>query len=876
MSAVSTVSGEIMKGAIVRCESVSDKTVMESVVDFFQDVVPQAYSGVAKPDDLQDKILWVSFEPCNNDNLFSDQSSYQLNDNVPPLLLILGYQCGVQLWAIMANGDAREIISLRQRDIKIFHVLSDPETDDQFFEKRPLVVMCDQFNVGQQYSTIRYKSLKSGDVIVVTFKEKITVFDACSLQDRFSINTCFPSAASIINPCALGSQWLAFSDQTSYTASVIHAAKTISKGLTMFGETVASSITGAPKSSHSTSNLPNPHVTSTKVKMSTGGPNKIQPGVVTIIDTKTTPSGELQINNDWSGEGLVAHFVAHDQQPIAKMEFDDSGVLLLTACKLGHDFHLFRILPHPGGSSLGAVHHLYTLHRGDTTSTVQDIAFSYDSRWVTVTTLRGTSHIFPITPYGGPVGVRTHTSAKVVNRLSRFYRSAGMEDVPTRSRSHESHQNWASLQGSAGQMGNPRLHPYPNPTVINPLAQLKQASARFSGMPTSSCPSSPNLSDTGRSLFGSASIDGKVTVSGTFAASRGWLVSSPTLPRDKSEPRCVDALFVIGIDGVLIEYILEPKLASGINKGNDESPIDLEVQPRVRWPLCRDPTSSEVKPPLSSISPLLSRKVCNQKTEINPTHVWESLNLSLIRFISGSSAPATEGKNKDDGWLSQIEIITYSGPHRRLWMGPQFSFVPMSSQASTTVVSSTSSALLSHSPESPSSSDITDELDLQSLNLKRPLRSSPVSMPGRSLSEHSDTSSLPVFIEAASGSFEKSHDMMNIENMPCGGNYYNLPESYPSGVRYADPIIEHQLRENLAEAMLDYSGPEMDPSGCAGASVNSSMCRGSSGDLHASSDELSTPSSHSTSVSQSFDANCLPQTMDHILVYPNNGPDSLY
>ncbi|KAG1669950.1 Breast carcinoma-amplified sequence 3 [Nymphon striatum] len=834
MSAVSTVSGEIMKGAIVRCESVSDKTVMESVVDFFQDVVPQAYSGVAKPDDLQDKILWVSFEPCNNDNLFSDQSSYQLNDNVPPLLLILGYQCGVQLWAIMANGDAREIISLRQRDIKIFHVLSDPETDDQFFEKRPLVVMCDQFNVGQQYSTIRYKSLKSGD-------------------------SCL--SIKVVVEC----RWLVFQ---SYTASVIHAAKTISKGLTMFGETVASSITGAPKSSHSTSNLPNPHVTSTKVKMSTGGPNKIQPGVVTIIDTKTTPSGELQINNDWSGEGLVAHFVAHDQQPIAKMEFDDSGVLLLTACKLGHDFHLFRILPHPGGSSLGAVHHLYTLHRGDTTSTVQDIAFSYDSRWVTVTTLRGTSHIFPITPYGGPVGVRTHTSAKVVNRLSRFYRSAGMEDVPTKiclsgSRSHESHQNWASLQGSAGQMGNPRLHPYPNPTVINPLAQLKQASARFSGMPTSSCPSSPNLSDTGRSLFGSASIDGKVTVSGTFAASRGWLVSSPTLPRDKSgKVKCVDALFVIGIDGVLIEYILEPKLASGINKGNDESPIDLEVQPRVRWPLCRDPTSSEVKPPLSSISPLLSRKVCNQKTEINPTH--------------GSSAPATEGKNKDDGWLSQIEIITYSGPHRRLWMGPQFSFVPMSSQASTTVVSSTSSALLSHSPESPSSSDITDELDLQSLNLKRPLRSSPVSMPGRSLSEHSDTSSLPVFIEAASGSFEKSHDMMNIENMPCGGNYYNLPESYPSGVRYADPIIEHQLRENLAEAMLDYSGPEMDPSGCAGASVNSSMCRGSSGDLHASSDELSTPSSHSTSVSQSFDANCLPQTMDHILVYPNNGPDSLY
>lgn len=28
----------------------------------------------------------------------------------------------------------------------------------------------------------------------------------------------------------------------------------------------------------------------------------------------------------------------------------------------------------------------------------------------------------------------------------------------------------------------------------------------------------------------------------------------------------------------------------------------------------------------------------------------------------------------DDQWLSQVEIITHAGPHRRLWMGPQFIF----------------------------------------------------------------------------------------------------------------------------------------------------------------------------------------------------------
>jgi hypothetical protein len=28
----------------------------------------------------------------------------------------------------------------------------------------------------------------------------------------------------------------------------------------------------------------------------------------------------------------------------------------------------------------------------------------------------------------------------------------------------------------------------------------------------------------------------------------------------------------------------------------------------------------------------------------------------------------------DDRWLSQVEIVTHVGPHRRLWMGPQFAF----------------------------------------------------------------------------------------------------------------------------------------------------------------------------------------------------------
>lgn len=169
----------------------------------------------------------------------------------------------------------------------------------------------------------------------------------------------------------------------------------------------------------------------------------------------------------------------------------------------------------------------FTSCRGDTPGSVQDIAFSPDSRWVAVSTLRGTTHIFPITPYGGPCGVRTHTSPRVVNRLSRFHRSAGKitrEAVDCRRRKSDlspifftglddyrsstastssgrtspnpnlagtspsayggsSFSKMSSLDSMGHHMSfmplvmpypNPHIPPFPSPTLVQPVAQLRQ------------------------------------------------------------------------------------------------------------------------------------------------------------------------------------------------------------------------------------------------------------------------------------------------------------------------------------------------------------------------------------------------------------------
>lgn len=196
-----------------------------------------------------------------------------------------------------------------------------------------------------------------------------------------------------------------FDGVSSYTATVLNAAKSLGKGLRELREHVAAGLTG------SGSNL------SGQGGGGSGASSNInadgsQPGIVTILDIKhpikdisPTSGTPVAINGS---DPIVAHFLAHTEA-VTAMCFDPSGMLLLTADRRGHDFNIFRIQPHPGGSVLAAAHHLYVLHRGDTSAKVQDITFSFDSRWVAVSSLRGTTHVFPITPYGGQPGYRTHS-----------------------------------------------------------------------------------------------------------------------------------------------------------------------------------------------------------------------------------------------------------------------------------------------------------------------------------------------------------------------------------------------------------------------------------------------------------------------------------
>jgi breast carcinoma-amplified sequence 3 len=190
----------------------------------------------------------------------------------------------------------------------------------------------------------------------------------------------------------------------SYTATVLNAAKSLGKGLRELTEQVAAGLTGHPGMAGVGTGGVGP---STNINA-----DGSQPGIVTILDIKNpikdiSPTSGTPVTVT-GNDPIVAHFVAH-AEAVTVMSFDPSGMLLLTADRRGHDFNVYRIQSHPSGSVLAAAHHLYVCHRGDTSAKVQDITFSFDSRWVAVSSLRGTTHVFPITPYGGQPGYRTHS-----------------------------------------------------------------------------------------------------------------------------------------------------------------------------------------------------------------------------------------------------------------------------------------------------------------------------------------------------------------------------------------------------------------------------------------------------------------------------------
>lgn len=103
-------------------------------------------------------------------------------------------------------------------------------------------------------------------------------------------------------------------------------------------------------------------------------------------------------------------------------------------------------------------------------------------------------------------------------------------------------------------------------------------------------------------------------------------------------------------NGTLIQYNLEPIPTSSVSSDLvcDDTSIELKTHPRAQWNLQRRQNAEDVQLPMDK--------------------------KYLSYFVPSKSYSNLFSSENDSHWLSQVEIVTHAGPHRRLWMGPQFVF----------------------------------------------------------------------------------------------------------------------------------------------------------------------------------------------------------
>lgn len=151
------------------------------------------------------------------------------------------------------------------------------------------------------------------------------------------------------------------------------------------------------------------------------------PPMVQTPDQPTEYAGTV-IVRDLQSDCLVHHFKAH-QDPVAIIRFDPSGLLLATAAVDGHNINVFQVdTSHLQDRSKQRVarapKHLYKLVRGMTSAIIDDLNFSPDTRWISVTTRSRTAHLYAINGDGRHATVETHVPSPSIDAAWPLYPSS--------------------------------------------------------------------------------------------------------------------------------------------------------------------------------------------------------------------------------------------------------------------------------------------------------------------------------------------------------------------------------------------------------------------------------------------------------------------
>ncbi|GJM92906.1 hypothetical protein PR202_ga09412 [Eleusine coracana subsp. coracana] len=295
-------------------------------------------------------------------------------------------------------------------------------------ENLPTVIRFYSLRSHEYVHTLKFRSAVysircSPRVVAVSQATQIHCFDALTLERDYTVLTS-PTVAQIsgYGPLGLGPRWIAYSGipvhvpdtgrvspqllslspfvpPSGSNGSVVayyakESSKQLAAGIVTLGDVGYKKLT-----KYCSDFIPNGNG-ATKQRNSSYKTNGVTNGQ--RIDSEY--SG-MVIVRDIVSKLLIVQFRAHTS-PISALCFDPSGTLLVTASVHGQNINVFRIIPPPHGNEseagqLGTYFHLYKLQRGITNAVIKDISFSDDSEWIMISSSRGTSHLFAISPYSG-------------------------------------------------------------------------------------------------------------------------------------------------------------------------------------------------------------------------------------------------------------------------------------------------------------------------------------------------------------------------------------------------------------------------------------------------------------------------------------------
>ncbi|XP_062207097.1 autophagy-related protein 18g-like isoform X2 [Phragmites australis] len=291
-------------------------------------------------------------------------------------------------------------------------------------ESLPTVIRFYSLRTHEYVHTLRFRSAVysircSPRVVAISQSTQVHCFDAATLERVYTVLTSHTVAQiSGYGPLGLGPRWIAYSGipvpvpdtgrvspqllslspfvppPGSNGSVVAYYAKESSKQLAA-GIVTLGDVGYKKLSKYCSDFIPNGNGT---VKQRNSG-----------YKANGATNGQL-IDNEYAGtvivrdivsKLLIVQFRAHTS-PISALCFDPSGTLLVTASVHGQNINVFRIIPHGSASEAGQIgtyFHMYKLQRGITNAVIKDISFSDDSEWIMISSSRGTSHLFSISPY---------------------------------------------------------------------------------------------------------------------------------------------------------------------------------------------------------------------------------------------------------------------------------------------------------------------------------------------------------------------------------------------------------------------------------------------------------------------------------------------